>query len=262
MGTFDPWPKPHDHKHYDLESVQQEVDRLNRALRLATIAYHDTKKDLQDTREAHGYYKMSFQFLRFPREVRDQIYRYCLQAPLEVQPEPMVPVVELGIQRSLWKPPSQGLCLANKQVWSEAREILYGENRFSFSFPAEMLRFEEQIGVANHGLVRSLGISCIEYPNRYQRGSDDFRNTMEDWTVSLKKSKFVNIVDLKVSVEVLFKYQTQISFLPALQKTITTFLRRNKKERLDPRLTLVGFQAEETRKFPKHWKIRVEQWPA
>lgn len=261
MDTFKPWPKPSDYNPYRLESVQGEVDRLYRALRLATIAYHDTKKELENEREAHGYYKQGFQFLKFPREVRDPIHQYSLKAPFEVQPESIIPVTHFGIQRSPWKPPSPGLCRANKQIWVETRDILYSENRFSFSLSLDMMRFEEQIGASNRDLVRRLSISCLPYLDPDQAHFDMHYNSMENWRTVLQKSKLLNVVDLKVTGEVLIGHGgVTIPLSPAFQETIEYILSRNKQERLIPRLILKVFGSEENWKFPKDWKIKVEQW--
>jgi hypothetical protein len=42
-----------------------------------TRSYNKTRKDLEDIKEAAGFYDKPFPFARLPREVRDQIYEYA-----------------------------------------------------------------------------------------------------------------------------------------------------------------------------------------
>jgi len=124
-----------------------------------------------------------------------------------------------------------------------------------------MMRFEEQIGASNRDLVQRLSISCLPYLDPDQAHFNMHYNSVENWRTVLQKSKLLNVVDLKMTGEVLIGHEVvTIPLSPAFQETIKYILSRNKQGRLTPRLTLKGFGSEENWKFPKDWKIRVEQW--
>jgi hypothetical protein len=154
-----------DSKPIDTKSLAQEVGQqleCSEASHPATTAYQDTK-ELEDGRQAMEAFQKPFQFLLLPREVRDQIYRHSLVAADWIRPHQLVQVIQ-GLSFEIRRP-SPSLCLTNKQVHRESIEILYGENRFSFTYPRDLHWFEEQIGASNHALVRRLEIFGMFTPD-------------------------------------------------------------------------------------------------
>jgi hypothetical protein len=103
---------------------------------------------------------MPFPFLNLPREARDKIYLYCLQAPLEAETR-LRPWMSLCFENYSWKPPTPGLLLTDRQIYSEAVELLYSKNTFSFKAPQELLDFERKIAPSHLDLIRRIQIWVV-----------------------------------------------------------------------------------------------------
>jgi hypothetical protein len=266
MNQHWPWQPPPQFDQYDVNSLNEENDRLRRALCAMTRAYNNTKKELEDIKEAAGLYKKALPFLRLPREVRDQIYRYAFIAPCNVKPEPR-PMYLLDLEPLSWKPPTPGLCLVNKRIHDEAIEVLYGKNTFCFQTPGELIRFEEQIGVDNRNLVRSLEISTVvisansSVPDPDLVAPCDWQGVPTHWSKALMRSHLMGVVEMTITVEDLGSSERiLVTVTPVLQHAIQHILQRSQNEYLKPRLTLKGFGLSERDKFPDDWDVRIEQW--
>jgi hypothetical protein len=90
-----------------------------------------------------------FPFLRLPREIRNEIYAYSLQAEIAVDTtlhRYLYP--DSGTQRDEpCKPPTPGLLRVNKQIHDEAIKMLYSTNIFYFGDSSDMFAFKELIGL-------------------------------------------------------------------------------------------------------------------
>lgn len=68
---------------------------------------------------------LQLDFLELPREIRDMIYRFCLEVGYEIIPYPT-------IHKSKFRGPKPLITILslNKQVRTEARPILYSNNKW------------------------------------------------------------------------------------------------------------------------------------
>lgn len=266
MDQLKPWQPPPHFDQYDMNSLNEENDRLRRALCAMTRTYNNTKKELEYMKEAAGFYKKALPFLRLPREVRDQIYAYAFIALSNIRPEPR-PIYLLHLDPLTWKPPTPGLCLINKQIHSEAVETLYGKNTFCFQTPGELIRFEEQIGPDNRYLIRSLEISTVvisansSVPDPDLVAPCDWQGVPTHWSRALMKSYLMRVVNMTITVEDLGSSERNlVAVTPVLRKAIEDMLQRSANGDLKRRLTLKGFGESEREKFPSDWEVRIEQW--
>ncbi|KAE9374926.1 hypothetical protein N431DRAFT_465150 [Stipitochalara longipes BDJ] len=251
---------------YDVNSVHGELNRIRRALCAVTRAYNQTKKELEDIKEATGFYEKAFPFLRLPREVRDQIYEYAFISQLFIRPGPR-PIEHMGLHPLAYKPPTPELCLVNKQTHNEGVETLFGKNTFSFRTAGELVRFEEQIGSDNRNLVRSLDISTIFVPADFPVPSPDlvipcdWQNTPTHWSKALMRSGLTGVVEMTITIENPHAAGGSLIIIsPVLQQAIEEMLQRNTNGDLKRRLTLNRFSEFEEDKFPSDWDVRIERW--
>ncbi|KAI9734196.1 MAG: hypothetical protein M1835_003390, partial [Candelina submexicana] len=66
----------------DVDDLVEKNQRLQRRICALGRKYAAAYKELEEAREALGYYADSLPFLQFPRVIWDQIYTYALQAPV------------------------------------------------------------------------------------------------------------------------------------------------------------------------------------
>jgi hypothetical protein len=254
---------PAGHDPSDLTSLAEENDRLRRLLAATIRACNSTRQELDAAREALGSNNSPLTFLLFPREVRDQIYLYCLQARVNVQTEPR-PIAYLHFACLQWKPPTPGLCLTNKQIHREANEVMYGRNVFHFSSPGEMLRFEDQIGW-NRELVQRIEIMTTDFPSEAMMDPElvapcDYAAVPSHWIKAFSVSKLNGIVEMVVAGEDNgdgFGDEEGIEMPDGLRRAIEGVFARNRRENLTPRLVLKGFAVGEREKFPRSWKVKI-----
>jgi hypothetical protein len=265
MDRIKPWQAPPDFNPFDNNSLNEENDRLRRALCAMTRAYNSTKRELEDIKEAAGFSK-TLPFLSLPREVRDQVYSYALLVPSNIKPEPR-PIHLLSLEPLCWKPPTPSLCLVNKQIHDEAIEVLYRENTFCFQNPGELLRFEDQIGDQNRNLIRSLEISMSVFAaNSLVPVPDliapcDWQGVPTHWSKALLMSKLKNVVEMTITAEDTGSSERNSAIIcPVLQQATEDMLQRNENGELKRRLTLKGFDQSARRKFLSGWDVRIEQW--
>lgn len=98
----------------------------------------------------------SFPFLRLPSELRNEIYILSLRANESI--EAVTHTTCTYDFENPHKPPTPGLLYVCKQVYTEARDILYAVNTFRFRSPDELFAFEERVGDWNARMVRGLHI--------------------------------------------------------------------------------------------------------
>lgn len=249
-----------------MSSLNEENDRLRRELCAMTRAYNCTKKELEDLKEATGFYDKDFPFFQLPREVRDQIYSYAFLGSLNIKPEPR-PIYLPSLEPLSWKPRTPGLCLVNKQMHLEGIEVVYGKNTFFFKNPGEFIRFEEQIGVGNRALIRSLEISTAivsaisSLPDPDLVPPCDWQGVPTHWSKALMKSRLENVVEMTITVKDPGSSEPNlVTVSPVLQQAIVDMLQRSPDRELKRRLTLKGFADFERGKFPRDWEVMIEQW--
>lgn len=206
--------------------------------------------------------KESFPILRLPRELRDEIYRFCLCAARAVEvPPTWTPCIIPD--DGLVMPTTPALLRTNKQIYHEAREILYSENIFRFTRPKHLVHFWNQIGSANRKQVRQIFIQS-SIPRKGEVISDpkDPPSTENNgypshWGAALALCDFENIVHLSVDTDPRNVW-SEIPFGVAkdLQKLIEKVLERVPENEV-PRLSLTGYDEKEREKFPRNWKVVV-----
>lgn len=264
MDPRHPWKAPRGFDKHDMNDMNEEIDRLRRALCSMTRAYNSTKKELEEMKEATGFYDKTLPFLNLPREVRDQIYEYAFITFSYIKPE-LRPIYALGLVHGCWKPSTPGLCLVNKQIHKEGVEVLYGKNTFFFQSPVDFVRFEEQIGSNNRALVRSLEISMYisgsSAPDPDLVAPCDWVGVPSHWSRALMKSHLAGVVEMTMTVQGSGIYDRNLLIVsPVLQQAIENMLQRSTNANLKPQLTLKGFGPIDRERFPSDWKVNIEQW--
>jgi hypothetical protein len=256
-------PANHDPHNVTLADLQEENDRLRRLLAATARSYNAIRKELDICREELGHNKSPISFLKFPREVRDQIYSYALSTT-HVNTEPR-PTAWLAFDYRQMKPATPNICLANKQVYRESLEVLYSKNAFRFERPGHLLQFEKQIGSLNCDLVRHVEIAT----SRHLPGSSfmvdpdlvapcDYQAIPTHWAKALSKSKLKFVTEMVVINYPSLNKDAPMEVIPVCLKTaIEGVFARNRDSLLVPRVTLEGFGDEEWKKLPQHWKVKT-----
>ena len=117
---------------HDVDSLQAANEYLERLLFATARKHNQVWEELESMKESSGIYDKSLPFLSFPREVRDQIYKYALQATREA----FVGVRHIRMlscdtfpdsTHYPFKPPTPGLLLVNKQIYEEASSMFFTE---------------------------------------------------------------------------------------------------------------------------------------
>jgi len=249
----------------DLDVI--DSSKYKAALRLLCSTarrYNRTCEELERLKESMGFNE-PFPILRLPREIRDKIYTYSLCSAISVVTTSQRYDFDTDEDNSL-KPPTPGLLRTNKQIYHEAIEILYSKNIFSFQEPRELFAFEEQIGFEGRKRVREICISA-RFPRRDEVVLDpehlvrqDYDNVLSHWIAALKTCGLKKIVHLSIEAELLGFAQLSLHSMPKdLQEFIIEFLGRVADDEV-PRLSLTGFQEDEREKFPKSWRVVMDQW--
>ncbi|CCD48140.1 hypothetical protein BcDW1_4927 [Botrytis cinerea BcDW1] len=256
---------------HDVDSLQAANEYLERLLFATARKHNQVWEELESMKESSGIYDKSLPFLSFPREVRDQIYKYALQATREA----FVGVRHIRMlscdtfpdsTHYPFKPPTPGLLLVNKQIYEEAVQILYSCNNFSFHRPRELFDFQNQVGVYNCGLVRQMKISVVfgdesMYTPVEYVAPCDYENISSHWAKALLESRLMsNIVGMQVDANTGSHEMRLMTMPPSLYRAIIATFSRNRSLKTAPELILKGFQTQEVEKFPKHWKRSTEQW--
>jgi hypothetical protein len=274
MDPHELWQRP---RYYgeplDTEGMIEDVEQLRRALCQMTRDYTILKEELAMTKKCHGLDKKPFNFLQLPREVRDQIYRCALLAPIHVNTEPR-PLFNLNLVASPYKPPNPHICLLNKQICEEANVILYSENTFWFEKAGQLLQFEHRISDVNKSLIRH-----IAFDVEYSSFSDvevvhtsfipffDWTSLPSHWTKALRLSSCRNLDQMTItalvgSIEVI---QTEdYTMHPDLKKAIVEILRRSQDDSKTTKLVLRRFlkPQSEAEKYPPGWDVRFGRYDA
>jgi hypothetical protein len=252
----------------DIDSLRDKYDKLRRLLFSTVRAYNSVKEELEIAREALGIYKTPFPILRLPREIRDQIYEYALQALGVVSPEPC-PSNCLSLEKSTWKPTTPDLCLVNKQVYGEAVQVLYSKNIFCFERAGQLLEFEKVIGLPNCGLVEHIEIN-VNVTGVRQGGlmADpdlvvpcDWQGFPSHWAKALMRSSLRNVLQLTVIAQLPEKPSwdgKSVKLPSSLRLAIGDFFRRRPNQAVPPRLNLSGFNCIDLKGFMGKWDIYTE----
>ncbi|QSZ32179.1 hypothetical protein DSL72_001750 [Monilinia vaccinii-corymbosi] len=256
---------------HDLESLQAANEYLERLLFATARKHNQVWEELESVKASSGMYDKPLPFLSFPREVRDQIYTYALQAPREA----FVGVRHIRMlscdtfpdsTHYPFKPPTPGLLLVNRQMYEEAVQVLYACNNFSFHRPRELFDFQSQVGVYNCALVRQMKISVVfedesmHAPSEYVAPSD-YENIPSHWAKALMEARLMNnIVSMQIDANTGSHELRLMCMPPALYRAILTTFARNRNATTAPEIILKGFQTQEVDKFPKTWKTSTEQW--
>ncbi|KAI9771413.1 MAG: hypothetical protein M1839_002803 [Geoglossum umbratile] len=234
------------------DDVFSEVIALRRRLCAVETKYAAAVEELERARDALGYYKIPFRFLKLPREIRDQIYLYALQAPIEARPQPIRVIRK---RQAMFKPPTPSLCLLNRQVYEEANEILYTKNTIAFDEPQQIPDFLGKIGMRNRDLIRSISVFVIYNPPLLGEIGIEPRH----WVNAFARCGLQGITSMHVKGEYIGQ-EWIVSMDPPLRSAVTELLQRDKESGATRRLQLTGFNWEEWRKFPKDWVVTARQW--
>ncbi|KAI9696614.1 MAG: hypothetical protein M1836_005633 [Candelina mexicana] len=243
----------------DVDDLVEKNERLQRRICALGRKYAAAYKELEEAREAHGYYANPLPFLQFPREIRDQIYTYALQAPVTVRTHPL-PAIYTSM--SVFKPPTPGMLLVNSQVYREAKEILYSRNTFAFSETQHMLEFLEQIGEESKDRIQSISfwVDCTpERPN----GGANFENGCKphNWANTLVNGDLKHITTMHVQGEDIINGGLGMLVMdPIMETAIKHVLQRNPGNKAPRKLKLTGYDWNSSEKFPQNWEITTKQW--
>lgn len=184
-------------------------------------------------------------FLRLPRELRDEIYRYSLCQ------EPLIEITRWTLvdRDPSFKCPSPGLLRTSRQIYHESIEILYSKNTFAFEKPSHFFVFAEEIGPENRERVKKI---CIRI---FWGWKDDA--TLYRWMAALTACRFEKIAHLGIEMWVNSFSIDRVEMPKVLSEFIQKFLGRVAENDV-PRLTLKGFQEDERLKFPNWWKVEMK----
>lgn len=206
-----------------------------------------------------------FDFLRLPREVRDQIYSYALLVPAQVTTAPRQSATPTHIK---YKPLAPNICRLNKQTHEEGCEILYGRNVFHFSSPGELLSFEEKTGEKNRDLVQSVDILVMFLTRDSFLDADsvarkDLKPVVSHWVKALNMSRLRGLREMTLEGKTTTGYMTPYLWAlmvvsDDLRNVIVKLLERKiygMDNKGQPKLILKGFKEDEEKKFPRAWLI-------
>ena len=243
----------------DVDDLIKKNERLQRRICALGRKYDAAHKELEEAREALGHYANPIPFLRFPREIRDQILAYALEAPLTARTHPM-PAKYTRI--SVFKPPTPGMLLVNRQVYREARRILYSRNAFAFSEPQHMLEFLEQIGDENKDRIQSLSFWVAYCPQQpHGDPSCECGSEPHDWAKALLSADLENITRMHVQGEVIMGTPWNVLAMdPIMENAIKNVLQRSPGNEATRKLKLMGYDWNTYKKFPKSWEVTTKQW--
>ena len=149
------------------------------------------------------------------------------------------------------------MLLVNRQMYHEAREIIYSKNHFMFRKPEDLLRFVEEIGIENQNYIRSIRFPVNCTPKRPHIDPNKVLGIEPHyWTDVLLKSNLENVVEMYVCNEI-FRETGLLSGVidPAFEAAIKHMLGYCLGKNSTPKLILSGFFPFEYEKFPQQWRI-------
>jgi hypothetical protein len=166
-----------------------------------------------------------------------------------------------------WKPPTPGLLLVNRQIYSEAVELLYSKNTFSFKAPQELLDFEHRIAPSHLDTIRRIRIWVIFPFTEGEEVSPD-RLPLEKygeyplhWAKALRVSRFDRLQKISIAGQCPNALDRELMPRPTpLREAIEDLFSRKQDKDFIPELVLTGFQPTQNLKFPESWNIKSEQW--
>lgn len=242
----------------DVDDLFEKNQRLQRRICALGRKYAVACKELVEAREALGYYANPLPILQFPREIRDQIFTYALEAPLPVRTSP---VLAMHTSMSDFRPPTPGLLLVNRQVYCEAKEILYSRNSFAFSEPQHLLDFLKQIGNHNKDRIQSLSF-WVCYIDRQPHIDPNHETGTEphDWANALIGADLRNVSKLHVQGETINSPWMVPAMEPIMEIAIKSLLQRNPGNEATRKLKLTGYDCNACKRFPQNWEITTKQW--
>ena len=251
----------------DVGILREEYDKLRRLMFSTTRAYNRVKEELDRGREALGICKMPFPILRLPREIRDQIYLYALQAQEIVSPDPC-PSNCLTVEESNHRPPTPGLCFVNKQIYVETVPVLYSKNTFYFERAGQLLDFEKVIGPTNCQLIQHIQIYVEILPSPEDDStidpdlviSYDWQGFPSHWAKGLRKSSLRNVIEISVIAQI------DRPLLDRKLVTLPSSLRLAihdvfcQRQAVLPRMNLSGFDCIDFKDYHGKWKVSTKQF--
>ncbi|KAL9110225.1 MAG: hypothetical protein Q9187_008077 [Circinaria calcarea] len=243
----------------DVDDLLEKNQRLQRRICALGRKYAAAYKALEEAREALGYYANPLPFLQFPRGIRDQIYTYALQAPVTVRTHP-IPAIYTSI--SVFKPPTPGMLLVNRQVYREAKEILYSRNTFAFSETKHMHDFLEQIGNENKDRIQSISFT-VDYTRKPPHADPNHEsgNEPHNWANILVNGDLKNITKMHVQGEIIDGAPWMLLVMdPVMEFAIKNVLQRSPGNEALRKLKLTGYNWNACKKFPQNWEIITKQW--
>lgn len=198
-------------------------------------------------------------FLDLPHNIRQKIYTYSLCIEDVVDP--------FYKRLDPYKPPAPGLLRTNKQIYHEAIDMVYSKNIFDFTEAEDFVAFQKQIGLQNCKQVREISI-WIKFPTQQEAKLNpkywpqpEYDSFLTPWLAALTACRFEKIVHLRVDAFVRYPDSYDMLLMPNnLQDVIEKFFLERMPEDRVPRLSLIGFQFEERKKFPESWKVEMEWW--
>ena len=167
-----------------------------------------------------------------------------------------------------WRPYAANICLASRQVYSEANRILYSQNTFHFSFPTYMLHFLARIGETNKARIQSLSLllPCYRLASPFWASVHEKYSSI--WASVLAASGLSGIKLMQiVSRHTSFHQDCERDWDDAegwprmteeVERVIVDILQRSKARGITPDLELVGFLPQQRSKFPGDWHVRVD----
>lgn len=233
--------------------LQEEVCRLQRRVEYLEMGLDATRRELKLM--GHNVDKPTFPFLLLPQKVRDQIYRYALMS---------FPHVNLGpMNLGMFKPPTPGICLVNRQLSIEANKILYSRNTINFDEPGNIHTHLEAIGSINKAHVRSISI-WFDYRSikQCQRDGVSILGTASEWAMALFGSGLKNLVKIDISTEYVGACSYSLyypSMDPAMEHAIKYLFQQDQQDTMR-HLKLTGFNYDDREKFPGHWRVTMTQF--
>ncbi|MCJ1347454.1 hypothetical protein MMC31_005679 [Peltigera leucophlebia] len=233
--------------------LQEEVCRLKRRVEYLEMGLDATRRELKLM--GHNVDKPTFPFLLLPRKVRDQIYHYALMCPAYAKLVPM--------RWEIFRPPTPGICLVNRQLSIEANKILYSRNTFYFDELDDIRTRLEAIGSINKAHVQSISI-WFDYRSikQCQRDGVSTLGTASDWAMALFGSGLKNLVKIDISTEYVgaCSYSSYYpSMDPAMEHAVKYLFRQDQQDNMR-HLKLTGFNYDDRKKFPGHWRVTMTQF--
>jgi hypothetical protein len=171
-----------------------------------------------------------------------------------------------SIENYSWKPPTPGLLRTNKQIYSEAVELLYLKNTFSFKVPQELFDFERRIRPSHLDLIRKIQIYVLFPSNQGEEASpeglalEQYQEYPSHWAKALQMSRLKKIEKISIEGERLMADWELMTMPKILRQSIEDVFSRKQEKGFVPELSLTGFSPGEYLRLPGSWNVGVFSW--